>query len=234
MTIHDIHTETCTNGVDIGVDGGAQGIIVDSLGSACSFGVHIENMFALQVGDLLLRNITSGNHAIKDEINGFDSISETGGAVGLYYRGHPGTNTILTTATGVPTSFGSGGLTVTGTSTLTSLRPVVNLTTVSGTVTVTLDMTKGNQQQVVCTGSGAGITLQPTNIQSGMEMTFVFVQVATGTACTVAYPSNMHGAVNVSSTLSSVSTQKFVVSNHGTDLYGVAPPQPCTSSCGAP
>jgi hypothetical protein len=70
MTISDIHTEICTNGVDIGLDQGAQGIVVDSIGSACSYAVHIENTCAnatvSQVGDLLLRNIIGCCHVMKD------------------------------------------------------------------------------------------------------------------------------------------------------------------------
>ena len=114
------------------------------------------------------------------------------------------------------------------------MRLGVNLITAVGSGMLNLDMMKGNVQQVACGTSALGITLNPQNFQAGMEMTFIFVQVASGTACTVGYPSIMHGAVNVSSALGSVSVQKFVASNHGTDLYATAPPQDCTSSCGTP
>jgi hypothetical protein len=84
-------------------------------------------------------------------------------------------------------------------------------------------MSKGSVQQVVCNASGAGVTLRTLNLQSGMEMTFIFVQeTSPASACTVGYPTNMHATTNVSSTLGSVSVQKFVVSNHGSDLYATA------------
>jgi hypothetical protein len=94
---------------------------------------------------------------------------------------------------------------------------------VSATGAFTLDMSKGSVQQVVCNASGAGVTLRTLNLQSGMEMTFIFVQeTSPASACTVGYPSNMHATTNVSSTLGIVSSQKFVVSNHGSDLYATA------------
>jgi hypothetical protein len=74
----------------------------------------------------------------------------------------------------------------------------------------------------------------PTNIQSGMEMTFIFVQNASGAACTVSYATYVHGGATVSSVHSSVSTQKFVVSSSGSDLYAVALGTACLSSCGMP
>jgi hypothetical protein len=62
-------------------------------------------------------------------------------------------------------------------------RSGVNLiaVTTGGTVGVPLDMTKGSVQQVVCASGGSAITVTPMNIQSGMEMTFIFVQNAGGT-----------------------------------------------------
>jgi hypothetical protein len=72
------------------------------------------------------------------------------------------------------------------------------------------------------------------NLQSGMEMTFIFVQIGSGTASKVAFPTNMHSAANVSSTLDSISLQKFMVLNHGTDVYAAAPGTACTSSWGTP
>lgn len=112
-----------------------------------------------------------------------------------------------------------------------TFRLGVNTITASGSAT--LDMSKGSIQQVTCTGSGTQ-TLSTANLQSGMIMTFIFVQNASGTACTLTYPSNMHGWTNPSSSHNSVSTQQFVVSNHGSDLYATAAGTQCISACGAP
>jgi ribosomal protein L30E len=63
-------------------------------------------------------------------------------------------------------------------------------------------------------------------------MTFIFVQNGTK-ACVLGsanWPSNVHGGMTVSSTLSSINVQQFVVSNNGSDLYAVA--QPSTGMTG--
>jgi hypothetical protein len=111
----------------------------------------------------------------------------------------------------------------------------LGLNTISGS-TPALDLTTGNVQQVSCpSGGGGSVTPLVSNILPGMELTFIFVQNSgLLAACTVNFPSNMHGASTVSSTASSVTTQKFVVSNSGTDLYAVGSASTCLSSCGAP
>ena len=101
----------------------------------------------------------------------------------------------------------------------------------------TFDLALGYIQQYACT-VGGGIAFTTANLQPGAQMEFVFVQAATGSACTVTYPSNMHGAATVSPTLGSTTTQKFIVSNGGTDLYAVAGASICTpglgTTCGTP
>lgn len=87
--------------------------------------------------------------------------------------------------------------------------------------TPTLDMSKGNVQQFSCSSAGAAISPGTVNLRAGQMMTFVFIQNGT-TACTVAFPSNMHGATAVGTTLSGINTQQFVVTNNGTDLYAVS------------
>lgn len=86
--------------------------------------------------------------------------------------------------------------------------------------TPNLDMSKGNVQQFDCTTAGASITPTTANLTAGQIMTFVFIQNGT-TACTVTFPSNMHGATAVGSTLNGINTEDFVVTNNGTDLYAV-------------
>jgi hypothetical protein len=116
-----------------------------------------------------------------------------------------------------------------------ALKLGVSSTTVFGSGIINLDMTKGNVLQLACGGAGGlAIALNPQNFLAGIDMTFIFVQIASGTACTVSYPTFMHGADTVSPTLGSVSVQKFIVSKNGTDLYAEAPAKDCTASCGTP
>jgi hypothetical protein len=140
-----------------------------------------------------------------------------------------------------PAAPGSSGLVVfTSSSSVPTFpsapRSGVNLINATTSITAPLDMTKGSVQQVVCaaTGTGATLTLAPTNIQSGMEMTFIFVQNSSVAVCTVSDGPKIHGGSGVSGNVNSVSTQKFVVSNNGTDLYAVAAGTTCLSACGAP
>jgi hypothetical protein len=86
--------------------------------------------------------------------------------------------------------------------------------------TPSLDMSKGNVQQFSCTTAGAAISPTTANLRAGQIVTFVFIQNGT-TACTVTFPSNMHGATTVGTTLSGINTQQFVVTNNGSDLYAV-------------
>jgi hypothetical protein len=106
-------------------------------------------------------------------------------------------------------------------------------TSSSAPAITTLDLGLSNVQQYSCGGNGT-VTLAVANLEPGAQMTFIFVQNATSPACTLTYPSNMHGATAPSSTPSSVTTQQYVVSNDGTDLYAVAPGSTCLSSCGTP
>ena len=103
-----------------------------------------------------------------------------------------------------------------------------------------LDAMLGPVQQYSCSGGGSA-TLSTANLQPGDILEFVFVQAPVGSpACTIVYPSNVHGATTVSATLGSVTTQKFIVSNGGTDLYAVAAAAICTpgvpsgTTCGTP
>jgi hypothetical protein len=86
--------------------------------------------------------------------------------------------------------------------------------------TPALDMSKGNVQQFSCTTAAGSLSPSTANLRPGQIMTFVFIQNGT-TACTVSFPSNMHGATSVGTTLGSINTQMFVVSANGTDLYAV-------------
>jgi hypothetical protein len=107
------------------------------------------------------------------------------------------------------------------------------------TTPATFDLALGYVQQYACTVAGS-IAFTTANLTPGARMEFVFVQATAGTACTVSYPSNMHGAATVSATLGSTTTQKFIVSNGGTDLYAVASASICTpgvpfgTTCGTP
>src|SRR5271170_2648568 len=97
-----------------------------------------------------------------------------------------------------------------------------------------LPLTAGNVQQLACPSGGTSLSPTFSNFLPGMEMTFIFVQIPTGLSpCTVTFPLNMHGASTVSSSIGSVTTQKFIVSNNGTDLYAEGA-EVCASSCGVP
>lgn len=104
---------------------------------------------------------------------------------------------------------------------------------VAYSTTPALNPALGSVQQFACTTAGASISPTLTGLSAGQQFVFVFVQNGT-TACTVTYPSDMHSATTVSSTLSSVSVQRFVVSANGTDAYGEGAGSACTSSCGTP
>jgi hypothetical protein len=84
--------------------------------------------------------------------------------------------------------------------------------------TPAMDVSLGSIQQFACTTAGAAIVPTIANLQAGIEFTVIFVQNGT-TACTWTWPSTIHGATAVSATLNSVSVQKLIVSNNGTDAY---------------
>lgn len=82
-------------------------------------------------------------------------------------------------------------------------------------------------QQV--TFNGAHLPSQPTisGLATGIVFTVIFVQNGT-TACTWTWPATVHGGGTVTTTLSGVSTQQFVVSKNGTDAYAVSTMQNVT------
>jgi hypothetical protein len=116
------------------------------------------------------------------------------------------------------------------------VQNAINSISAPSSTAATLDMSKGNTQQLTCTGTVTGtVTLSTANLKPGETMTFIFVQHNTaGFGCTVAFPTNMHNATVVGIVLNEVSTQEFTVSNNGTDLYAKGSGQVCTSSCGTP
>lgn len=116
----------------------------------------------------------------------------------------------LCTATTVITICGADG-TSTGT-----LQEAVN--SVAFSTSPALDLTKGNVLQFSCTTASSSVVPTISNLSKGIEFTVIFVQNGT-TACTWTWPPSIHGAVAVSPTLNSVSVEKFVVSNNGTDAY---------------
>jgi hypothetical protein len=100
-----------------------------------------------------------------------------------------------------------------------------------------LDVTAGNVQQIACPSSGGLVTVTPTvpTVLPGTEITLIFIQGPNvSNFCSITYPSIMHGGTSASPAYNSVSTQKFIVSNNGTDLYAEGAASVCTSSCGAP
>jgi hypothetical protein len=99
------------------------------------------------------------------------------------------------------------------------LHQAVNVIPYSTTPAINLKL--GAVQQFACTSANAKITPTISGLMKGLEFTVIFVQNGTG-ACTWVWPSTVHGGTTVSSTLSSISTQKFVVSNNGTDAYAIA------------
>jgi hypothetical protein len=197
---------------------GATTVLLDSANT-------IKNTTLLSIGTLGPGNpptTTPPTNIIVDCTNGNVLPRNPDVAVAQYTLGPTGL-VVFTSSSSVPT-FPSAP------------RSGVNLITASRSMTAVLDMTKGSVQQISCTAlTGASVTVSPINLQSGMEMTFIFGQSSSTTGCTVNYPTLiMHNATAVSSTPSSVTTQKFVVSNNGSDLYAVAAGTACASSCGTP
>jgi hypothetical protein len=114
------------------------------------------------------------------------------------------------------------------------VQAAVYLQSVTGTVTATLDMSKGNTQQVMCTSGPSTISLATANLKAGETMTFIFVQPSSATGCTVIAGGHIHGLSAVATTVNSVFTQEFAVSNNGTDLYAKSQGTQCVTSCGTP
>jgi hypothetical protein len=110
-------------------------------------------------------------------------------------------------------------------------QSAMNVLTYSTTPAINLAL--GTTVQFACTTAGAAIVPTISGYKAGLHFTVIFVQNG-ATACTWAWPSTVHAATAVSSTLSSVSSQEFVVSNNGTDAFAVAAGTACTSSCGTP
>jgi len=91
----------------------------------------------------------------------------------------------------------------------------------------TCDLNLGNVFQIVL---GANTTIALTGVASSLtdpttatsqKITFIIVQNASS-AHTLTWPSNVHGGMTVSPTLSSINVQEFVCSNNGSDLYSAA------------
>jgi hypothetical protein len=160
-------------------------------------------------------NLTSGTDGVVSMANNA-SNSFTRLTIGLDTASYPalcrsGTNIIV----------GLAGATCT---TLAYINPAgVNpgILTPAFSTTPAFNFFVGTMAQFACTTSGSAITPSFSGYVKGAEITVVFVQNGT-TPCTWAWPSTVHGAVAVSATLSSVSVEKFVVSNNATDIYLIA------------
>lgn len=94
----------------------------------------------------------------------------------------------------------------------------VGVNSISFSTSPVLNMALGNVQQFSCTTPSSAISPTTSNLASGQIMTLIFIQNS-GTACTLTYPTNMHGGTVVGNTLSGINVQRFVVSANGTDLY---------------
>jgi len=97
-------------------------------------------------------------------------------------------------------------------------NPTGGVNSVAFSTTPTFNLLLGKTQQFSCTTSGSAIAPALSNLIAGLRFAVVFVQNST-TACTLTWPSNVHGGFNVGSTLSGVNVQDFVVSNNATDVY---------------
>lgn len=151
----------------------------------------------LNLGTLTLEGSSSGSAPI--------TASATGGSLNL-----GSTNAVITSA---------GAATFANLSTVGSVRGGVNL--ISFSTTPVLNMALGNIQQFSCTTPSSAISPTTSGLLPGQVMTLIFVQNS-GTACTLSYPSTMHGGTSVGSSLGLTNVQSFVVSNNGTDMYAVA------------
>jgi hypothetical protein len=84
-------------------------------------------------------------------------------------------------------------------------RIVAGLNSVAFSTSPAFDLSKGNIQQFAYTTGGSAISPSFSNLTKGQKMTLIFVQNGT-TACTVTWPTNIHGTMSSSSlaTLNSV------------------------------
>lgn len=103
------------------------------------------------------------------------------------------------------------------------LRFVPNVVS-SSAGTTTADLLTGNLVQTALTEN---TTLALQNVAKGQRVTLIIVQNASA-AKTFGWPVGVHGGGTVSTTLSSINVQEFIVSNNGTDLYAVGAMQTTT------
>lgn len=130
---------------------------------------------------------------------------------------------------GTPGIEGAGGITIGNTATAINLT--VNATalqSVSYSATPTFEPAFGQYViQFACTAAGGAVSPVLSGIGAGNLVTLIIVQNGT-TACNFNWPSNIHGVGTVSSTLSSINVQQFVVSHNGSDAYAVSAMQTMT------
>lgn len=159
------------------------------LGSTCG-GMNA----TLQLGTLAVQGSSSGQALI--------TASATGGTLNL------GSNnaTVSSAGAGIFASLESNG----------ALINQVN--SISFSTTPVFNLALGNIQQFACTTPSSVIVPTTSGLVAGQIMTLIFIQNS-GTACTLTYPSTMHGGTVIGSVLSGVNAQNFVVSGNGTDLY---------------
>lgn len=155
-------------------------------------------------------------------MGGWDSIS--GGQVLRLGGGDIGADVVSITS---PTTITGAGVFSTG-------SMAAALAVGSGS-TWSIDLATGNTQQYNCATGGTSVTMGapgPTPLVKGEVVTLIFVQAGSGSACTLTWASNFRGHGTVSTTLSSINVQTFIVSNNQTDLYPTGPMQ--TSTGGSP
>jgi hypothetical protein len=110
MSLRNIHVETATNGIDVGADGAAQGLVIESVSSALGVAVNISNAYGSATGGIAISDVGGGCCTlIKDNINGNTVLATNEGSHGelaYYVLGAPGSGIVLTSATGIPSKFG--------------------------------------------------------------------------------------------------------------------------------
>jgi len=241
--LEDINLQGTTVGVRVAGDNAANSVTIDSISAGKMVsqpGTQCGNPLITTIQAILLDSghpVTNVSlHSIRGDLAGGNVIQDCSN--NRTVTGTSENHSVGAYLTGPAATPASGGVAFTTSTSLgafpSGLQQTVN--TVAFSATPTFDLSRGSVQQFACTASGTAVLPAVANLQPGMEMTFIFVQVAVTPACTVTFPStsNVHGATAVSPVASSVSVQEFIVSSHGTDLYAVAPGQFCTSSCGTP
>jgi hypothetical protein len=213
--VENINLQGTTVGIRLGGDNATNSVTIDGIsvgqmvpqsGKQCGNSVSTIQAILLDRDPMNPYAITNVSlHSIRGDSAGGNVIQDCSN--GRTVTGTNENDAVGEYLTGPAAGSASGGIAFTTSTTLgafpSGLRQTVNVVPFS--ITPTFDLSKGNVQQIACTGGGVAVSATVTNFQPGMEMTLIFVQATLGTACTFTFSSHVHGTTTVNPGLGSVS-----------------------------